>query len=195
MSLWSNRLGKSPLRDLIIYDGLRVAEDTIFSEIEYDTEGVAFTVEKKNISNLTLYKLFTEIFINRCGFIEWKSNIPDSAIKQASFSVGNSFMDGIAPHCGIFEPDFTMVGTILWVRDTTNLLPAGFPVSAQLTIDDYESAGVTQEIDRLDAFRVIFNEDKDDWDSWQQEVVILPVSENGEIFTSGYSRTEIKTNN
>lgn len=188
----ANRLGKSPLRELIVYDPYRVAENEISSEIEYDTEGTALTVEQKGIFGLTLYKLFAEVFIERCGFAAWKTNIPDSAVKQANFSLGATFMNGIAPHCGVFEPDFTMLGETLWVRDTTTFIPAGFPAPARLTIDDFEEAGVTQEIDRLDAFRVIFNEDKEDWDFFRTVVVVLPVSETGSVFDENYSKTVLR---
>lgn len=188
----SNKLGRAPLRDLTVFDPFRVSAKDVSPKIEYDTEGRAITTEIKQIGNLSLYKLLDEIFLNRCDFQSWKTNIPDSMIKRADFSIGATFMRGIAPHVGVFEPDFTMIGETLWLSDTTALLPAGFPAPSRLTIDDFEDAGVSQEIDRLDAFRILYNEDKDDWDYFVDSIVTLPVSETGSLFDENYSRTELK---
>ncbi|HXG83285.1 MAG TPA: hypothetical protein VNI84_04575, partial [Pyrinomonadaceae bacterium] len=112
----ANRLAKAPLNDLTIYDNLRVSSDELNTEVLYDTEGKSFAEEKLAIANLTVYKLFDEIFKKRCGFAAWKTNIPDVKLKEARFDMGGTYLDGVAPAIGIFEPDFTEVGGVLWIR-------------------------------------------------------------------------------
>lgn len=189
---FANSLGRSPLRDLIIYDPFRVAGNELSTPIRRDTEGRTYQAEKLAIPNLTLYKLFKEIFKVRLGFANLKTNIPDSPIKQATFSTAGSYRDGIAPHCGNFEPDFTVSGDTLWIRDTTNLLSEGFPAPAALTIDEYAEVEVSRSINRLDAYNLVFNEDKEDWDFFETVVETFPLSVTGSVFDENYSKTDLE---
>lgn len=187
----ANRLGRSPLRDLTVYDPLRVAADELNTEIVYDTEGTAYVEELKAIPNLTVYKLLEEIFKVRCGFPAIKMNFLDSPLKEARFTTGETFMDGVAPAIGNYEPDFTDVNGVLWIRDTTNVLPDGFPLPTDLTLDDYNSVALSASPKPIDCFEVVFYEDKDDWDYFEPHVETLPVEKSGTNGREDYSATRI----
>lgn len=187
----ASRLNKKPLRNLVVYDPNRVVAGADDYEVKFDTEGNRFETEILAIPSLTLYKLFSEVFVNRCGFADYRTNLPDQPIKETEFDTGSSFLDGVKGFVGSFEPDFTADGARLWIRDTTSGTPAGFPAPRKLTVDDYAAASVSQPLERLDAFNLIYFEDKEDFDTFETHIETLPLQKSGTPGSEDYSETRI----
>src|SRR5690606_28065225 len=113
------RLNRTAETNLIIYDPLKVTLDEADFDIIYDTDGRPYTTELLPINQLTLFKLFDEIFENRCDFADWDTNLPDFAITRADFRAGQPLIATINGIIGTTEPDYNELGNVLWIRDGT----------------------------------------------------------------------------
>ena len=187
----ADRLGKKPLRNLVIYDPFRVSVNASDFPVKYDTEGNKFTTELLAIPNLSVKKLFQEIFVNRCGFTSVKTNLSDETVKELTFPTGRSYLEGISGIIGSYEPDFALINNDLFIRDTTLLNPPGFPAPVELSADDYQASGISQTKGKIDCFNLIYTEDADDWDFYETEVEELPVEISGTPGLDDYSQTTI----
>lgn len=150
----TDRLSYSPTRTTIIYDPARETINVTDYEPLYDTAGRAFPLDAVAVPNLSLWKLFTAIYVNRCGFSEVQSNLPDYPIRRAEVSATGTFHSAVAPHVGMFEPVVFTQGTVLWIVDATTVLPSGFPAPRQLLASKIDGLQTSQTIERVDGFNV-----------------------------------------
>lgn len=150
-----DRLAKTPKMNLVVFDSARLDIDPAEFEPVYDTEGRAYALEAKAVNNLSLYKLFNEIFVTRCGFSAVKTNLPDYPLRRADFNVSSNYLAGVAPHIGMFEA-IPIDGDVLWIVEATNLLPAGFPAPRVLPASRIESISSDSQFEQIDGFELQF---------------------------------------
>ena len=164
----TDKLAKSPNRNLVVYDS--VLSDVDASEFEpvYDTAGRAYTLGAVPVANLSLYKLFDEIFVNRCGFSSVVTNLPDYPIRRADFSLFEAFYDGVKPFIGVFDAiDFQSADNKLYLTDATLSLPAGFPAPRVLEAAKIQTISSKSDQQNIEGFELQFSQ-----------------SETGEFFTT-----------
>lgn len=176
-SISTDRLRKSPTRNLVVYDSARSEVDTSEFEPVYDTTGKAYTLEAINVPGLSLHKLFDLILKERCGFASVKSNLPDYPIRRADFSIFGTYYDGIKPFIGMFKAlDFQTADNVLWLTDPTATLPAGFPAPRVLQAAKIQSISADSQVEKIKCFEMQFSQ-----------------SEEGDFFTTKTVPTEQET--
>ena len=155
-----NRIAQTPENDLYIYDpNVETMSLADFEEILPDSEGRTYPPELKPIADLSLHKLFQEIFVVRCGFTAFRTNIDDMPITgRIDCPMGKSFLESIGGQFGNFNPELIESNGELWIYDMTNLLPAGFPAPQAVTADDYTQLKVDASRIPVDALRVTYVE-------------------------------------
>lgn len=173
------KLDKSPPFPLTIYDAARVELEAADFETIYDTDGNPFAQQLKPVPDLTIAKLMQIVFVEKCGFAGFKTNLPNWKIRRADFSMTGSFLDGIAGHIGFFNPLFFVVNDIVWILDAASALPAGFAPPLEISADRYKSLRLTQTNDAADGFDLNYSLDENDFDYF------FDVTENDALETSG----------
>lgn len=158
------RLAQTPVRDLVIYDSLRETLSSADFEPIPDSEGNLYTTELVAVPGLTVHALFQRIFVNRIGFSEVKTNLPDWRVTRADFQAGVSFMATIGGITGMFSPDFHILGDTLWITDGTAGIPNGFPAAREITLSDSAGLEIASEIDDLNAVLLSYSSDRSNYD-------------------------------
>lgn len=155
MSSTANRLNKTSLTGLIIYDSNRV---TITSSDLKPIDGPSGLMypEVVGIPNLKLSDLFSRVFVTECGFDSYKTNIPvdDYPIERYQVTLGSRFYDGLKGFIGMYRPAVDPIGNDLWITDTTTTHPTGFPDPKEITIDRPLSIRTQSSRQQLDGLLV-----------------------------------------
>lgn len=186
----SAKLNKVPETDLVIYDPLRTTINQTDFETLYDTEGRPYLTELRPIGGLSLYGLFTEVFVTRCGFSGYRTNLPDFPIQRVDCSFTNSYLESIRGYFGMFDPAILEVEGEIWIVDTTNVLPVGFPAPRSVNIFDYVNAGVSQNLRRVDAMLLTYTEDARNFDyTTNRSDIAFGVDDTGTFGQPGYTTT------
>jgi hypothetical protein len=188
----SDKLNLSPDTDLIIYDPLRVdLEPENDANVLKDTEGNSYPKEYFPISDLTLHQLMQEILVERCGFSDFQTNLPNYRIRQGGCDIKSTFFSAIKQHIGMFDPLIFERDGVIWIVDATMQLPAGFPDPDELSLARSPQLGLSQKREELDGFIVLFSES----DAGEYYVYRSPADDEEIIGSSGdpgYSRTVIE---
>ena len=152
----ANRLNKTSLEGLIIYDSNRVTITNNDLKPVKDSSGTVFTPEAVGIPNLTLADLFSRIFVTECGFDSYETNLPagDYPIERYEVKMGGRFYDGLKGFIGMYFPSVSPIGNDLWVLDTTSPQPDGFPDPVEITVDRPLSISSQTSVERLDGLLV-----------------------------------------
>lgn len=154
----NEKLNKTAPTDLIIYDDLRETVDVASLEPIYDTQGRAYATDKLAITNMKLYDLFHEVFVERCGFTSYHTNLPNFPIQRLNCDFGQSYFEALRGYIGMFDPVIYEVDDALWVVDTTVALPSGFPAPRDFTVSQYKTLSSNAERARIDAMLVHYSE-------------------------------------
>ena len=163
----TDRLQKSPENNLVIYDSSRADLDASEFETVYDTYGRAYSIETIPFSgSLSLYTLFDVIFVEKCGFDEVITNLPNFPVRRADFSIFETYYDGIKPLIGIFDPVIAQIGNKLFITDATLALPSGFPAPRTLEAAKVQTISEDSQSEKIKGFELQFSQ-----------------SETGEFFT------------
>jgi hypothetical protein len=188
----SNRLNKAPQTDLVIYDPLRM-EMSAKQDPLVDTNGTTYPEEIMPVAQFNLHKLF-QILVNRTGFAGFKTNLPKSPIRSATFGMKTGFWDGVKPHIGQFDELHFEKDNYLWIIDSTISLPLGFPAPRDLWIDRYKTLSITEQKVNLDGFTIQYSESDSDPDSGYFVTRTEPddVQESGSWFDETYTKTITK---
>jgi hypothetical protein len=178
----NSRLLETPVRDLVVYDSARQTLSADDFEVLRDSEGGEYPTELVPIANLKLFDLLDLIFVDRLGFLDVKTNIPNFPISQAEFALGVSYMQTINGILGMFSPDIKEVGETVWVRDTTTQFPAGFPDPVEVELTDLRELEVDATFERLDAIRIAYSltTRQYDYTTTREEVNVVEVGEFGD---------------
>ena len=190
VSSLNRRLTKTPPTDLVIYDPARNEINSDDYEPVFDSAGRNFTLGLYPLASLSLFGLMNNVFVSRCGFSEVKTNLPDYKIRRADFSVSNSYLAGVAPHVGMFEPLIFPEGDKIWIVDSTQAVPAGFPAPRSLTAERIEGLSRSDVIERIDGFELQFIEN--DLGDYFTTRFKTRTSQVGSFGAPDYSRTDIE---
>lgn len=153
-----DRLGSTSEAGLVIYDSNRVTiADGEFETIE-DANGNSYAPELTGIAGLKLSDLFQEIFVERCGFDSYETNLPinDWPIQRYNVGMGQRFYDGLKGLMGMYRPVMKLTGNTIGIYDSTIALPAGVPTPKQIVVDSVEQLSSSTEQQKLDALMVQF---------------------------------------
>lgn len=159
-----DKLNKYPLTNEVYYDPLAIELNVDEFEQVYDTSGNAYPTLIFPTSDLTVHDLLEKIFVEKCGFSEYKTNLPDYKTKRLDCSMFESYLSAIGGVIGIFEPLFFEKDDIIWIIDTTAILPPGFPDPRTITGSNYSTLGNSKQNDPIEAYEVSYSEDLLNWD-------------------------------
>lgn len=159
-----DKLRSTALRDLIIYDDLRDTVDVTQIVPLLDTQGRVYPTEVLPISHMTLFDLFNEIFINRCGFTGYRTNLDTFPIQRYDCTIGHSLYDALKGYIGMYNPLIYQDGNEIWIRDVSNQIPAGFPPPLDVTVKDYKKLQSDENRERVDALLLSYSELENDYD-------------------------------
>lgn len=161
-----NKLNKTSPTGLIVYDSDRVEINDDDVTTLYDKDGNAYTPERIAIPGLLLSDLFQEIFVNRCGFSDYETDLPhrDWPIEKYEVRFGQRFYDGLKGFIGCYRPAIKEVNDVLLINDSTVPQPSGFPPTKVLSPDRMLSFSLTNEPQKLDALMVQFVGLKNNYD-------------------------------
>jgi hypothetical protein len=163
-SALDDKLSITPSATEIFFDSLRQSLTLDNFEAVVDTEGQLYYHTLTPIVDMSLYDLFDKVFVHRCGFDAYKTNIPNYQINRVDCNLGQSYFEGIKGVFGMFEPVVFVVGNTIWIVDTTVVLPAGFPSPRQVKVDEYRSLSLENTRNRLDGLLVDYIEQALDYD-------------------------------
>lgn len=184
----NKRLSRTPATDLIFYNPAKTTLSQTDFEPIYDTSGRAFSTQLA-AANLSLHYLFDQIFVTRCGFDSVETNIPNYQISRADFGFGSGYLSGIAPLVGMFEPVFFVRGNVLWILDTTAILPAGFPAPRTITPTAYRGLNLSESHQKIDALLLSFSETDSAFDYFTTRLE-QKTEESGTYGTLDFTRLE-----
>ena len=155
----TDRLQKSPERNLVVYDSSRSEVDASEFETVYDTYGRGYSIEMVAFSGgLSLYALLDLVFVERCGFDEVIKNLPDFPIRRADFSIFETYYDGIKPFIGIFDPVIAQIDNKIFITDATLSLPAGFPAPRSLEAAKIQTISEDSRSEKIKGFELQFSQ-------------------------------------
>lgn len=171
----ADRLNRSPVENLTVYDPLRETLNVDMFPAIKDTDGVSHFHELHAIGDMTLHDLFQYIFVTRCGFASFKTDISDDPIRRADFDVTSTFLAGLAPHIGAYSPLIYVVGDVVWIRDMTQKRVAGFATPYPLTAGEYKEATFTVTDLNADGYILTFAEIETEFDyTTDREIIDTP---------------------
>lgn len=152
----ASKLLKTPIRNTVYYDPTRTTVESTAIEVFRDTAGGTYTSQVIGISGMTLYDLFQEVFVTRCGFTSYVTNLPDFPIKRADFPFQRSYYESLRGLIGMFDLAITANedNTIIYIRDTTTGVPSGFPAPRTLTTTDYKTFQRNDQESNIQALRL-----------------------------------------
>lgn len=183
-----DKLGLTPATDEIIYDSLRQTLSLDNFEPVVDTEGRFYFPTLTPIANLTLYKMFQKVWVDRCGFSGFQTNIPNFPLNRVDCKMGQGYSESVKGYFGMFEPVIFPVDNDIWLVDTSTALPAGFPSPRQVEVKEYRTLSLTKAMSRLDALLVEYVEQRLDYD-YVTNRTETKTEDNGVFGTPGFTST------
>lgn len=155
-SEFTEKLNKTPLGGLVIYDSALMAINASEYPIIYDTSGRGFIAATFPIADMTLYDLFSYIFVNRCGFSGYQTNIGNYRVAKVEVNINENYIQSVGGVIGTFEPLIFELSGEAWIYDTTQKLPLGFPLPKTLISKDYKSFQKQTNYRVIDGYRMNF---------------------------------------
>jgi len=159
-----DKLNKAPMRETVFYNSYYTTLNSDSYETVYDTEGRAYSVDLVPIAGMTLYSIFYNVFVLRCGFTSYQTNIEDFEVKNCTIDNGQRYLEGIGGLFGNFNPIIFEDSGILYILDATQLLPPGFPAPKQITTRRYSSVNITKDQQDVEGYIVTYSGTDKDWD-------------------------------
>jgi hypothetical protein len=153
----SEKINRSPVDDVTIYDNARETISPNDFKTIYDTDGNPYTRLITSIPGLTLYGLLEYVFVTFCDFAGVATDLPDYPIRRCDFEKTGTFLSGIGPHIGAFDPLIFVKDDIVWILDSTQRIPPGFASPYALTADKYKSATFNESVLNADGFVVTYS--------------------------------------
>ncbi len=187
----SQRLERSPRRNLTIYDPTREEINADDFEGILDENGVVYSHELKTISGMKLHDLLRYVFVTRCGFTNIEPTLPNDPIRRLDVKITETFNDAIATVIGIYRPLMFVQANTLFILDGTLALPAGFASPVALNASQYKNAQLQIVEQAADGFVVQYVDSERDYDYYQDRDVDVPTSVFGNEGSSDYTETDI----
>lgn len=187
-----DKLAKFPISDAVFYDPTQLDLSADDFEKVYDLSGNVYTTLIYPSVNLSVYDLFQKIFVERCGFTNYKTNIPNYRIKRLDVSMFSSYLDSIGQIIGNFEPLFFEQDGVLWIIDATAVLPSGFPSPRVIGVNRYSTFSQSKQNDQIEVFEINYSEDDSSFDFYTINVTV-ETNFTGVASTFNYINTRIET--
>lgn len=187
----SEKLEKSPRRNLTIYDPIREEINADDFEGILDENGVLYSHELKSISDMRLRDLFQYVFVTKCGFTSFFTNLPNDPIRRLDPSITGTFIEAIAGVIGIYEPLIFVSNDVVYILDATIAIPAGFSTGVALPASQYRNAQLSIEEQAADGFIVSYIDNERDYDYYQDRDVDVPTRVFGSEGSSDYTETSV----
>ena len=173
------KFNRTPLRDLVLHDPQKVTVDSEDFDLKFDSNGNTYETEIVAINRMKMNNVFEEIFINRMGFDDWHSDLPDEFIplSRVDFRAGVPYIEEIRGMVGFFSTDFQSIGAELWLKDGTVEHKSTVPVR-QMTIRGakLKELAVDTEYQRYDGVDLTYAERQVEYDFVTERVDSPPPS-------------------
>ncbi len=163
-SMHNAKIESTPELDLIIYDPATETIDETTLEPITDSRGGFYYPEVVRKPGLSMHYLFQEIFVDRCGFAAFRTNIPDYKIKRYDCSAGSSYYSALVGYIGMWEPLLYTEGNVLWIVDTSMVSPSNLPSGRPFTPKAYRNVSDTDARDRIGGLVLQYIELAAQWD-------------------------------
>lgn len=183
-SLHSAKIETTPELDLIIYDPILETVDEATLEPITDSRGGFYYPEVVEKPGLSIHYLFQEIFVDRCGFASFQTNIPDYGIKRFDCAAGASYYSALVGYIGMWEPLLYTEGNVLWIVDTSMVSPSNLPAGRPFTPKIYRNISNTDARDRLGGFVLQYIELASQWDYYTTATDDPEITTSGDTWTS-----------
>jgi len=160
VSAEGEKLNRTSASGLVIYDPDRVTIDQNEFQTIYDKDGQSYSPEMLAVPGLDLDYLFNYVFVTKCGFTGYQTDIPveDYPVDQFRVGMGKRFFDSLAPYFAMYDPHAVRVeNDVVGVWDMTKEQPTGFPAPKSVTLDLVANQlNLSQEKQKLDALMLHF---------------------------------------
>lgn len=154
------RLIKTAENDLIIYDPSKETVDSNTIEPIRDTLGNFYVTEVLPFPGLSLHSLFQTILVERCGFANYATNIPDYGVTRYDCEMGSGLYGALSGFIGMFDPVIYSEGSVIWIIDTSLAAPEGFPDAREYSPTYYKQLDTGQEREKIDGIVVQYIEEE-----------------------------------
>lgn len=144
------RLQRCPERPYVLYNSAVQSVNAEDFEVLTDTDGNEYVTEVEGVAGLRLYQMIKEIFVDRCGFSWYYTNIPDYVISRVDCPIGVPYLQSVRHLFGISDPVVMEIDNYIYILDTTMAMPAGFPAPVSVDADRYRTLTVSEEVTGLD---------------------------------------------
>ena len=178
----SDAMTRTPLTGVTIFDGLRETLTPDEFPTIYDTDGNAYGRELINVPGLTLYDLLRLTFVEALGFARFRTDIPNYSIRRADFEQTGTYLSGVAPFIGMFEPLIFVKDSTVWILDGTQTVPAGFATAFPLEGSEYRTAQFNEAVLDADGFIVTYS-DAAEFDYFRDREIIDPADVTASPYT------------
>lgn len=182
----ADRLNASPAYGLTVYDTARETLDATQFPIIYDTDGRPYPRQLIPFAGLDRYALLDYILVNLAGFTAIKTDLPNDPIRRADFELSGSYLEGIAPHIGAYDPILFVIGDTVWILDGTKEIPEGWVEPVTITADQYESATFEDVQLNADGYDVTFSDDENAFDYTLDNEIVDDPEDIGSFGDPGY---------
>lgn len=187
----NDRLGRTPATDTIFYDSLRQSLTLDDFEALLDSEGRSYYPTLVPIVDMGLYDILQQVLVTRCGFSSFETNIPNYPVNRVDCRMGQGYFESIKGLFGMFEPAVFTDGDVIWLIDTSVVLPAGFPTPRAVAVSEYRTLSLTNAQERLDALLVQYVQQRLDYDYITTRTE-TQTQTSGEFGTDNYTSTLIE---
>ncbi len=142
------------------------------------------------IPGLRLHEVFRRAYVEGCGFAAVETNLENSAVARADFTLEGGYHAGVVPLVALFDPlYFAGDGDTLWVFDPDSPLPAGLSpiVLSDVEVESVEVADGART--PVEAIIVISKEDARAGGDYFTERLEQETQEAGSFGSLGYTST------
>lgn len=131
----------TPRQPITLYDPEQVDIVTETSQSRgdvVDAEGNAIEPIYAPIASFDLYQLLNFIYVEKLGFGQVITNIPNYPLQRADFTLTTPYHNVAAAQVGLFEPQYSSIESdVLFIIDPQGTLPEGFPTTVREVSMDY----------------------------------------------------------
>lgn len=175
----TERLRRSPSRNLTVYDPLR--EDINADQFEgiLDEFGEVYEHQLYPIVGMKIFNLFDYIYRTRVGFDRVVSTLPNDPIRRVDLLLTETFHAGVSGPIGTWNPLTFVVNNVLYLLDPTIKLPAGFPVPVVLDATQYKNAQFSIVEQTADGAVVTYAQSEAEYDRHEDNTIEGEPSEEG----------------
>lgn len=187
---------KAPRRPIILFDPDKtVVEDRELDSGVSDEAGQPIRGERVAIRGLDLLQLLRLVYVDKCGFADVFTNLPNYRMPRVDFPLTSSFHAVATGYYGLFNPVVFEDDNRLFIVDGRGPLPSGMAAAMRkLRLRHYTSAGRTKPDQNivnavLVSYRETAAQSFSDGQPPTSQRLEQDVQDAGTPFTDGWQRT------